>query len=113
MRYFDMFDLFDYVFDAPRISRRSYYRDVGALKEDGVTTYYENGRVHRLDGPAVVYDDKRESEYWLNGKRVTKEEHDKLRLDLEDKKQHTVYIDGVPKVISGKKLRLLNEVLNQ
>jgi len=44
---------------------------------DGSKAYYVDGNLHRIDGPAVIYSDG-EVEYWLNGKKLTKEEFDKL-----------------------------------
>lgn len=128
----DIFDIFNRVFGnmdvimrdlekefhtpnlLPRITLpgiKTYYSEQRALTNDGVTTYYDNGRVSKLGGPAVVYADEREDEYWIDGKRISKEEHDKMLVEYEDNKIHTVYIDGKPNDIPGKKLKLLRQML--
>lgn len=53
-------------------------------------TIYEylnkNGKLHRLDGPAVIYsDDLDDSEYWLEGKPVTKRDIDLIWLKQQTK----------------------------
>jgi len=39
---------------------------------DGNKYYYQNGKRHRLDGPAVIHADGRE-EYWEYGKLIIKD----------------------------------------
>jgi len=39
---------------------------------DGAQIYYQNGKRHRMDGPAAVWSDGQVS-YWINGKRVSRE----------------------------------------
>ena len=51
---------------------------------DGYKAYYEHGKRHRLDGPAVEYHNGRK-EYWIDGERLTKEE-----FDDRNKKELTV-----------------------
>lgn len=48
-----------------------------------------NGKLHRDDGPAVIYPDGTK-EWWLNGKKVT--EQDVIGTSLVGK---TVVIDGI------------------
>jgi hypothetical protein len=38
------------------------------------TIWYLNDKLHREDGPAIEYADGYKA-WWLNGKRLTKEEH--------------------------------------
>jgi len=33
--------------------------------------YYQNGKAHRIDGPAVIWSDGHIG-YWINGERVSK-----------------------------------------
>lgn len=35
---------------------------------DGTKLYFENGKLHRYNGPAVIYEDG-QSEYWIKGRR--------------------------------------------
>ena len=115
MARYDVFDLFNHAFDNmdtlfyPKV--KSYCSEQRSITEGGVTTHYHNGMVSRLDGPAVVYQDEREDEYWVDGRRVSKEVHDKLRQDHEDKKEHIIYIDGQQKKVNGKKLREIKQLL--
>jgi hypothetical protein len=45
---------------------------------DGSKSWWLNGKLHRLDGPAIEWVDGSEA-WWVNGKRCqTKEEHAKL-----------------------------------
>lgn len=92
-------------------SIKTYYSEQRALKENGVTTYYNNGKVSRLDGPAVIYDDDREDEYWLDGKRITKEEQEKALINYEEEKEHIIYVDGVPKRIKGKQYKEMKRLI--
>jgi len=41
--------------------------------DDGTKAWYENGRLHRLNGPAYVTDTGTK-EYWINGVELTEEE---------------------------------------
>jgi hypothetical protein len=38
------------------------------IHSNGREEYYQNGKRHRIDGPAVIYSDGR-TEYWINDKR--------------------------------------------
>jgi len=40
---------------------------------NGTKIWFQNGRLHRLDGPAVEWDDK-SREYWALGTRLAKDE---------------------------------------
>ncbi len=37
---------------------------------DMVTIYYVNGKIHRSDGPAIIWHEKHESEWWQNNIRI-------------------------------------------
>lgn len=50
------------------------------LNEDGEGEWWVCGKKHRLDGPSEFYDN--ESSWWVNDKRVSKEEVDKLRCEI-------------------------------
>jgi hypothetical protein len=43
----------------------------------GTKLYYEYSMHHRIGGPAIIWSDGNKS-YWINGKQVTKLEHDLL-----------------------------------
>lgn len=93
-------------------SVKSYYSEQRTLTEDGVTTHYHNGKVSNLNGPAITYEDDREDEYWIDGKCITKEEHDKIKAEVEDNREHVIYIDGTPKKVTGKKLKALRHLMD-
>ena len=83
-----------------RVDRRTYH--------DGEKTIsYQNGLVHNDTGPAIIYDDDREDEYYLNGIKSTKEEVESLKQKLEDEREHSVWVDGKEYKVSGKRLREL------
>ena len=42
-----------------------------------VSYYYLNGQLHREDGPAVIYTNGTK-EWWINNKRLTEEEFNKI-----------------------------------
>ena len=46
-----------------------------------------NGERHRVDGPAIEYADGSKS-WWLNGERLTEEEFNEFRKQVEELKQH-------------------------
>lgn len=102
---FDLLDETIRAFEAPS------YAEKQSFKRDGVTTHYFRGKVSRLDGPAVVYDDDTEDEYWLDGRQISKEVHDEVRRKYEDEKKHVIVIDGERKVINGKMLRKIKALL--
>lgn len=104
----NIFDLFDEVFHSVGTP---IYGDKQSFKSNGITTHYYKGRVSCLEGPAVVYDDERPDEYWIDGRQVSKEKHDEIRQKHEDERNHVIYIDGRKKVITGKKLRQIKSIL--
>ena len=94
-----------------RITSRTESKIQSSKTENGVTTYYTNGMVSRLDGPAIMYDDNREDEYWLDGMKTDKQTIEKLQREKEDAKMHTIHIDGVNREVSGKTLRELRRII--
>ena len=40
------------------------------IADDGSEVWYENGKIHRVGGPAIEWADGRK-EYWLDGQRVS------------------------------------------
>lgn len=73
----------------------------------GTTTYYKNGKIHAMDGPAVIHSDC-SVEYWLDGVQYEKEEFDKKvskTLKASSKSDFTLEITQI--VINGKKYNLI------
>jgi hypothetical protein len=99
----------------PRVtvpSIKTYYLDQRAVDDGEKITYYTNGRVGRLDGPAVEYHDKnKEPEWWLEGRQVTQEIVESQRSKLEDEKIHHLSIDGRSYEVTGKQLKELKSQL--
>ena len=60
-----------------------YHRDDGPALTlpDGTVKYYQNGKYHRDDGPAIIYLDGT-VEYWQNGELIAKR---KIDLSLNNK----------------------------
>jgi hypothetical protein len=50
-----------------------------AVETHSVKAYYIDGQRHRLDGPAVEWTDGLK-DWWVNGRRMTREEFDKHPL---------------------------------
>lgn len=125
----DMFDIFDRMFGVMDASFRQIERDfhcpnrlpvitIPAIKtysvdqrayDDGEKIQkFTNGILHCETGPAVTYHNKeKEPEYWLDGRRVTKEEVDKRKEEIEDNRMHSIWIDNKEFKVSGKRLREL------
>ena len=61
--------------------------------EDGDRCWYQNGKLHRLDGPAIEWADGTR-QWWINGKQLSEEEFNQQtkKTTCENK---TVTIDGV------------------
>ncbi len=61
--------------------------------ENGTRYWYQNDKLHRLDGPAVEYADGT-PKWWINGKQFTEEEFNQQtkKSTYENK---TVIIDGI------------------
>ena len=60
------------------------------ILEGGTSLYYKHGKLHNLNGPAVmIYNDIEDDifEYYVEGDRVSYEEWVEIRKDLEDEKE--------------------------
>ena len=68
--------------------------------DDGSEYWWLNGKLHRVDGPAITRSDGYE-EYWLNGHKVTKEKA----------MGHTITIDGKTVSISKESYLKLRETV--
>lgn len=104
-RLFDeVFSDFDrYFVDAPVTKSKEKTDIVSTITDSEKTETYKNGRLHNETGPAVVYKDKSKgSEYWLNGRQVTKEDVDVLISKAEENKKRVITIDGKDYVITEK-----------
>ena len=74
------------------IDDRILHREDGpALEFDGYKAWYINGMLHREDGPARMWDNGHE-EWALNGKVISKEEHEALSAQCKDK---IIEVDGI------------------
>lgn len=86
------------------------FNELFATEEtDTAVTFYKNGKVHREDGPAVVYKSQgsdtnhKPNEYWLDGKQVTKEVVEALVAKTEEEKEYVIYVGDVEYKVKGKK----------
>jgi len=61
-------------------------------KSDGTIEYYQNGRLHNLSGPAVSKKEG-DSEYWIDGRQVSKIDHEKAIKDIEASKKNNYKLD--------------------
>lgn len=61
-------------------------RRITSVTKDGVTRNFLDGMLHCETGPAVIYEDDRQDEYWLEGVKVTKEQVEEHKQKLEDDK---------------------------
>lgn len=93
-------------------SVKTYYTEQRAISDNEKTTYYINGKVSRLDGPAIEYkDEKKENEWWIDGKQTTKEEVEKEYQKLQDERIHHITVDGRHYEVPGKRLKELKSLL--
>lgn len=92
---------------------KTYYTDQRAVDDGEKITYYRNGRVSRIDGPAVEYHDKEkgQDEWWLEGKLVTKELVEEEKEKIEAKRIHYLSIDGKTYNVTGDKIKIIKELL--
>ena len=125
----DMFDIFDRMFGVMDSNFREIERDfhcpnrlpvitIPAVKTSAVDqrAYHDgekiqkftNGILHCDSEAAVIYDDDRDDEFWLNGRQVDKAAIEKHYNELLDNKIHSVWIDGKEFKVTGKKLRQLD-----
>lgn len=80
------------------VDRRTYHDGEKTIK-------MVNGMRHCEDGPAIIYDDGRPDEFWLEGVKVTKEEVESNMQKIMDEKIHQIHIDGRTFEVTGKQLR--------
>lgn len=72
------------------------------------TVHYKDGALHREDGPAVVYSDKsKPDEYWLDGRRSTKEEVAAFLEDRNNNKRYLLTVGTELYEMTGSKLKEL------
>jgi mannosyltransferase OCH1-like enzyme len=87
---------------------KTYSVDQRAYDDGEKIQKFTNGILHCETGPAVVYhDEKKEDEYWLEGRLVTKEEVEKRKEEIEDNRMHSIWIDNKEFKVTGKRLREL------
>ena len=68
--------------------RLTYINGMLVKKElsDGSIEHYQNGRLHNISGPAIERK-KGQSEYWLDGRCVSKIDHDEYIKKLQSEKK--------------------------
>lgn len=67
------------------ISIEKIYHDSNMLGMGTVTRYYKNGKLHRMDGPAIEYEDEKyEGYYYINGKWVNNKFFKKIVKNIEN-----------------------------
>lgn len=85
------------------------YHDCVQVYDDGekVETF-KNGKLH---GEVVYHDKNKDSEYYIEGRRVTKEEWEAYCQKEADKKIHYITIDDKEYKVTGKQLKELKASL--
>jgi hypothetical protein len=86
----------------PSVKSYSRYEDIRSYDDGTKTETYKNGKLH---GEVIYHDKKTPTEYWVEGRQVTKEVWDAGRVEQEDKKIHVIYIDNRPYEVTGKQLK--------
>lgn len=82
-------------------------------EDEDKVVHYKNGALHREDGPAVFYHrGGKENEYWLEGRRATKEEVELFAKEKRKKKIYSLTLDGKDYKITGEKLDELKKWLD-
>ena len=75
----DVFDALKYHIEVDRYGTRRYYNAAGQLHrldgpaviyQYGLMFWYQNGQRHRTDGPAVVYTNN-ELQWWIHGEHMS------------------------------------------
>lgn len=93
-------------------SVKTKYLEQRCVEDKEKRTYYHNGLVSRLDGPAIEWkDEKKEDEWYVDGVRLTKEEVEAKKQEIEDAATHHLTIDGKHMEVTGKQLRELKKML--
>ena len=68
-----------------KLSTEKIYHDSNILRTGTVTRYYKNGKLHRMDGPAIEYEDEKyEGYYYINGKWVDNKFFKKIVKNIEN-----------------------------
>ena len=79
----DVFDALKYHIEVDRYGTRRYYNAAGQLHrldgpaviyQYGLMFWYQNGQRHRTDGPAVVYTNNELQWWFINGVQLTEAE---------------------------------------
>jgi len=86
----------------PSVKSYSRYEDIRTYDDGTKVETYKNGKIH---GEVSYHDKKTPSEYWIEGKQVTKEAWEANIAEQEDKKIHLIYIDNRPYEVTGKQLK--------
>jgi hypothetical protein len=75
----------EWIFDSARSGIRSHWynkHNPSHIKVHyqhlGEVVHFNGNDIHCFSGPAIEYDDGREPEYWIFGKRYPKKEFDRL-----------------------------------
>lgn len=99
----DLFENFNQTFKSPQIYRKDIYTD----RND------QDTEIHYIDGfvDKTVNRKTGETAYYIKGKLVSKPEYDKYYQEIEDAKEHALYIDGKIYKTTGSKLRKILEIL--
>jgi len=92
----------------PSVKSYSKYEDIRSYDDGNKVETYKNGKIH---GEVSYHDKKTPSEYWIEGKQVTKEAWETYVSEQEDKKSHMIYIDNKPYEVSGKQLKEIKNSL--
>jgi len=92
----------------PSVKSYSKYEDIRSYDDGNKVETYKNGKIH---GEVSYHDKKTPSEYWIEGKQVTKEAWETYISEQEDKKSHMIYIDNKPYEVSGKQLKEIKNSL--
>lgn len=92
----------------PSVKSYSRYEDIRTYDDGTKEETYKNGKLH---GVVSYHDKKTPSEYWLEGKQITKEAWEASLAEQEDKKIHVIYVDDRPYEVTGKQLKELKSSL--
>jgi hypothetical protein len=92
----------------PSVKSYSRHEDIRTYDDGAKVETYKNGKLH---GEVSYHDKKTPSEYWMEGRQVTKETWVASLTEQEDKKIHVIYIDNRPYEVSGKQFKELKAAL--
>lgn len=71
------------------------FKSVQCTHPDGREEWYQDGRLHRVGGPAIVHADG-SAEWYLHGQRFDSEEDHQNARELARHDDHTLYRVSVP-----------------